>query len=164
MCSSDLFALSGEYTTLPSDFQGVKTIKYNSDPQLELEFATTKVFNATYLSSDTTNSPTAYTIEGGYLRVGANASATDTVDLVYYATPDNLTTIGSGQNWICTYYPMVYLYGALRHLGTYIGMDARLGFFQSAFISQLSSLHSKEKSIAFSGVSLQSRTLGVTPT
>jgi hypothetical protein len=156
------FALSGEYTALPSGFLGFRTIKLNGTSGAELEFATPAVFNATYLSSDTSSFPVAYCVEGGQLRVGPNASATDTLSITYYDDPPNLVT--AGENWICTNYPMAYLYGALRHLAIYIGMDGRLPFFQTAFISQLSAIHSNEKAIEFSGTALTSRILGVTTT
>ena len=159
---NDGFALSGEYTDLPTGFAGFRVVKLIGNPNIELDYVTPDFFNATYLSTVSTTTAKAYTIEGGQLRVGPGASVTDTLSIIYYKDPDNV--VSSNTNWILTKYPLVYLYGALRHLGIYVGMDTRLGFFQSAFLSALAALHSKEKAIEFSGTSLVVQTRGVTKT
>lgn len=158
------FPLSGEYTQLPSGFLGAKTVKLNGTFAAPLDFVPMQVFEATYLSTANSASPKAYTFNAAQLRVGPNASSSDTLNFTYYAFTDNLTTVSGGQNWISLNYPMVYMYGALRHLATYTGMDQRLALFQGAFISQLAALHAKEKSIEFSGTALAGRPLGVTTT
>lgn len=160
--TNESFPLTGEFTNLPSGFLGVRTIKLNGSSGVELKYATPAVFAATALSTDTSSFPKAYTIEGGQLRVGPNASASDTLFMTYYTSPPNLVT--AGENWICTNYPMAYLYGALRHLGVYIGMDGRLQYFSAAFMSQLASLHGNEKALQFSGTALPAQILGVTIT
>ena len=157
----DTFVLDGEFTELPTGFLGFKSLKKVGDPDTVLDFVTEEVFNATWLSTGSTTTPRAYTIIGNEIRVGPGAAAADVLDVVYYKQPDNL--VGVGSNWICTRYPNTYLYGALRHLAVYCGMDGRLSFFQSAFIGTLMSLHAAEKSTAFSG-QLVMRTLGVTHT
>lgn len=154
------FALIGEYTPLPVRFCGFKTVALNGNPKVDLELTSAKVFDATYLSSGTLNSPKAYCIDGGNLRVGPGASAADTLDITYYQTPPVLSI--EGENWICTNYPLAYLYGGLRHLAIYTGAETSLPYFQSAFLSALAAIHSKEKAIQFSGTAFVTRTLGVT--
>lgn len=160
--TNSAFPLVGEYTSLPSNFHGFRKVKLNGNPARDLDYVTPKVFDATYLSSDLTSVPVAYSIEGGLLRVGPNAGATDTLAITYYEAPDNL--VATGDNWLVLTYPLAYLYGALRHLAIYTGAERQLPYFQSAFISALAAIHSKEKSIQFSGTALTSRTLGVTTT
>lgn len=156
------FAITGTYTPLPTGFVGFRAVKLVGTPNKAMNFVTPEFFNTTYLSTDTTTEIPVYTIEGGELRVGGGIGAGDTLDITYFKSPDQLTLNTS--NWILANYPLTYLYGALRHLGIYTGMDARLGFFQGAFISALMSLHSKEQGIRFSGTSLQVQTVGVTKT
>jgi hypothetical protein len=154
------FALVGEYTPLPVRFSGFKKVSLNGNPKVDLELTSAKVFDATYLSSNTLDGPKAYCIEGGHLRVGPGASATSTLDITYYQTPPVLSD--AGENWICTNYPLAYLYGGLRHLAIYTGAERSLPYFQSAFLSALGAIHSKEKAIQFSGTAFVTRTLGVT--
>ena len=156
------FPLTGEYTTLPTDFLGVRSVQLVGNPNVPLDFVTPSVFNATWLSTNNTSTPQAYSIIGDQLRVGPGASASSVLDIIYYEQPDNLVAIGT--NWLCTKYPHAYLYGALRHLAIYVGMDSRLAFFQSAFITTLAAIHAQEKSTEFSGTALTSQTLGVTRT
>lgn len=156
------FAVTGTYTPLPVGFIGFRTVKLVGNPNARMDYVTPEFFNATYLSTDTTSDVPAYTIEGGELRTGGGVGLGDTLDITYFKTPDQLTL--NTTNWILANYPLTYLYGALRHLGIYTGMDGRLGFFQGAFISSLMSIHSKEQGIRFSGTSLQVQTIGVTRT
>lgn len=156
------FFLAGEYTDLPADFLGFRAVKLIANPNLKLEYVTPAFFDGTYLSTDSTSQAKAYTLEGGQLRVGPGATSSDTLDVVYYVRPDKLTT--NTTNWIITSHPNCYLYGALRHLAVYCGMDGKVPFFQSAFIATLAALHASEQSTNFSGVALQSRPLGVTTT
>lgn len=152
------FLLAGEYTDLPTGWLGFKTLK-SGDQVLDL--VSNEVFNATYASTDSTPQVAVYSIVADQIRVGPGADDTTVLDIVYWETPDNLVIDGS--NWILTKYPNVFLYGALRHLALYCGMDSRVPYFQSAFMSQLAALHSKEKSEAWTG-QLVSRALGVTVT
>lgn len=156
------FFLSGEFTSLPTGFLGFRAVKLIANPNVKLDYVTPAFFDGTYLSTDSTTQARAYTLEGGQLRVGPGATSSDTLDVVYYVKPDRLTLLNT--NWICTSYPNSYLYGALRHLAVYCGMDGKVPFFQSAFIATLASLHASEQSTNFSGVALQSRPLGVTTT
>jgi hypothetical protein len=158
------FTLSGEYTSLPTDFLSFREVKTVANPNQILEYVTPSFFDATYLSTDTGSTAKVYTIQGQLLRVGPSAGAGDVLDIVYYQTVPNLTTVPSTTNWILQNYPLVYLYGALRHLGIYIGMDSRIPFFHGAFVSALAALHAKEKAIEFSGTSMAVQTLGVTKT
>lgn len=152
------FFLSGEYTDLPARFLGFRAVRFNANPDHKLEYVTPAVYDSKYVGQDT--SALVYTIESGQLRVGPSASASDTLDVIYYQYPDVLTVANT--NWLITTYPNVYLYGALRHLAIYCGMDSRLGFFQSSFLSTLAGLHAAQKSIAYSGVTLFHQTIGVT--
>lgn len=156
------FSLSGEYTTLPTGFLGFRTVKLVASPNISLEYVTPAVFDATYLSTNNTSTAQVYTIVGDELRVGPGASAADDLDIVYYTAIPNL--VANATNWLCTKYPHAYLYGALRHLAVYTGMDSRVAFFQSAFIAALAGIHSSEKSTEFSGTALMTRTLGVSST
>ena len=156
------FTCTGEYTNLPSDFLGFRAVKLVGSPNMTMQFVTPAFFDATYLSTNTSSTASAYTIVGDQIRVGPGTATGSVLDIVYWQAIPSLTV--NTTNWLCTKYPNVYLYGALRHLAIYIGMDSRVAFFQSAFITSLSAIHASEKSTEFSGTSLGSPALGVTIT
>jgi hypothetical protein len=156
------FAITGEYTDLPVGFLGFRSVKTNESPERTLDYVTPLVFNSTNLSMATFAESNAYTIEGNQLRLTTNAGPSNSLEIVYYQQPPNVVTTTT--NWILEQYPLVYLYGALRHLGIYTGMDARLGLFQSAFMSSLAAIHAQEKATNYSGSSLQMQSVGVTRT
>lgn len=153
----DNFLLAGEYTDLPDGWLGFKTVTAD----IPLEVVSNEFFNSSYASTSSDPVVAVYSIVGDQIRVGPGASAETVLDIVYWEQPPNLVIDGS--NWILTKYPNVYLYGALRHLSLYCGMDSRIAFFQSAFMSQLAALHAKEKSEGWTG-QLSVKTQGVTIT
>lgn len=156
------FTISGEYTDLPVGFLGFRVVKVVGNPERVLDYVTPAFFNATNLSLATFSESNAYTIEGNQLRLTSDAGPTSTLEITYFVQPPNV--VATSTNWILENYPLVYLYGALRHLGIYIGMDGRLGLFQSAFMSALAAVHAQEKATGYSGSALQVQTVGVTKT
>jgi hypothetical protein len=155
------FALSGEYTNLPTGFLEARWIKLNSSADLPpLAYMTPEAFDAWFTSTD--SNPVAYTIVGTQIRVGPGASATDTITWSYWKSFDSL--VSASTNWLMTSYPNVYLYGALRHLAFYLGFEERLGTLQTAYVSSIRALIASEKRGQFGGSSLQQRVTGMTIT
>lgn len=154
------YTLTGEYSNLPNDFLGFRSVKLVGNPDTPLEYITPSAFDSSYLSTDNSSTPKVYTVVGDQVRVGPSGGVGTVLDIVYWEKVPSLTV--NTTNWLCTNYPNLYLYGALRHLAIYIGMDSRLVFFQSAFITTMAAVHSSEKSTEFSGTSLGSRAIGVT--
>jgi len=156
----DAFALSGEYTNLPSDYLEMREVWLTSQASWPpLRFVTPEAFDDTY-AAGASGPPTAYSVVGTQLRVGPGAGVTDTCRLIYYATIPNLVT--NSTNWLLTGWPNVYLYGALRHLAPYIGALEMLPVWQAAFVSALGGLIASQTRGSFSGTSMAVRTPGVT--
>lgn len=63
----------------------------------------------------------------------------------------------SGTNWLLTAYPGAYLYGSLLQATAFIGEDARLGLWQTAYQNILENIKKDSRMSSWSGQVLQMR-------
>lgn len=155
--------LVGEYTNLPSDFLQMREVSWNNIANRPpLKFITPEAFDSVY--RDSASGPgKVWTVVGTQLRVGPGVNAgTDILDLSYYGVVPPL--VDNGTNWLMTWYPNAYLYGALRHLAPYIGAMDFLPIWQSAFISSVWSIIRSQGTGSFSGTSMAQVNAGITIT
>ena len=76
------YTLTGEYSALPTGFLGFRTVKLVASPNVQLMYVTPEVFNATYLSTDTSADTGAYTIEAGQFRAGPGTVTGDVLSII----------------------------------------------------------------------------------
>ena len=133
---------------LPADFlqaervlvDGVKMRILGDTP-----FANT--FGAVYPSVD---QPLFYSIEGGNVVVGAKPSATASVILTYFARVPALTG-AAPSNWLLTWHPDVYLYGALVYGCSYTQDFELAPTFQQYYKNALDGVRSDDAAYGWSG-------------
>lgn len=144
---------SAEYTALPTDFLEMRRVRVLTSPEAVVNYVTPEQFSAAAASA-TSGTPTVYTIEAGYYRLGP-IPASVSGEILYYAKIPALAS--NATNWLLTAYPNVYLYGALVELCLLIKEDERLPVVGSMFASAVSGLAMSNKRGKFAGSTLQMR-------
>ena len=115
-----------QYSALPSDFvEAIRFYGTGAETQhLEL-ISQWELLDRKRKASNTSGSPSYYAITAGEIEVYPVPDGAYNAELYYYgslaALSDSVAT-----NWILTYQPDVYLYGALMHSAMYLKDDARL--------------------------------------
>ena len=77
-------------------------------------------------------------------------ASTGLAELLYYAKVPALSD-AEPTNWLLTYSPDLYLYGALLQTAPYLGEDARLAVWGGLYADILAGLNKESKAAKFSG-------------
>jgi hypothetical protein len=107
---------------LPADFSMQRAVWYNATPPIVLQYTEPNYFYGRW-GDRATGTPVAFTIIGSNLLVGPVSDSTSyTLD---YST--RLTGLSSSNttNWLLTYHPNAYIFGALTEACSFLG-DPRL--------------------------------------
>lgn len=117
--TADLTLGSDGYATIPSDYLEVKDLFWNYNPLSRVSL--TQIHSYVERSGV---APEVYAREQSKLLVYPNPTqvAGDTLRIIYYFTPDNLSATSS-TNSIFQTAPELYLYGTLVEAANYLGSD-----------------------------------------
>jgi hypothetical protein len=111
--------ITDEYSTVPTDFIGVRTFTLDGR-------SLTFIDQADIVDLDTAaGRPIAYSIVGGEIRYYPPPAGSYTAQLTYWARIPSLS-VANPTNWLLTAYPDAYLYGSLVHAAIYL-RDGELG-------------------------------------
>jgi hypothetical protein len=148
--TADLTLGSDGYATIPSDYLEVKDLFWNYNPLSRVSL--TQIHS--YVER-TGVAPEVYAREQSKLLVYPNPTqvAGDTLRIIYYFTPDNLSATSS-TNSIFQTAPELYLYGTLVEAANYLGSDGSRweGAYQMAMGRALQHAKTSEYSGATSQV------------
>lgn len=114
--------ISSEATTLPCDFAGVKAFRLVSSPQQKLEYVRPDAFDSYTDGAVTGGTAKYYTIVGNQVLVWPVQSTAVQTRLRYRAKLNPLTAAGVS-NWVSEDHPDLYIYGALKHAGLFLGHE-----------------------------------------
>jgi len=152
------FSISGQYTTLPTDYLEIKRIVITSvTPVITLEYLTPEelAMKKGYMTGS--GRPVYFTILGqtaNQLEVLPEPSGTYTATIIYYKRIPALT---SGTNWLLTNHPDIYLYGALAQAEPFIKNDERMPMWIARLDKELTDLRLQGEREMHSGSSLRMR-------
>ncbi len=125
--------IDSPFFAVPSDFLEAKDFQLNTNPITVLEYVTESAGNnlraSTYISSGL---PRCFTIVGGQLEVIPSPDSEYTGELTYYAKIPALSDSNTS-NWLLSYAPDLYLYGALLQAAPYLRDDERLGVWSNLY-------------------------------
>jgi hypothetical protein len=148
--TADLTLGSDGYATIPSDYLEVKDLFWNYNPLSRVSL--TQIHSYVERSGV---APEVYAREQSKLLVYPNPTqvAGDTLRIIYYFTPDNLSATSS-TNSIFQTAPELYLYGTLVEAANYLGSDGSRweGAYQMAMGRALQHAKTSEYSGATSQV------------
>jgi hypothetical protein len=129
--------LDTQYFAFPSDFLQAKEFQLNTNPITYLQYVTQNqgdYGSATQFVS--AGKPQFYTIIGTQIQVIPTPDTSYTGELTYYGKIPALSDSNTS-NWLLTYAPDLYLYGALLEASPYLKDDERLAVWSSLYINSI---------------------------
>ena len=131
MLSSTTLTLSSATTSLPSDFLEVRNLSLVASPAEDMQHAGLD-WMRTYYDETASGRPKFWNVGGSTIRVAPTPDASYSANLEYWAFAALSGT--NTTNWLLTYYPHVYLRGALREAAGWEGggMTSNLAAYDAA--------------------------------
>ena len=116
--------LDTRYTALPQNFVDAVRLQLTGPSGVQrLELITNSELMDKRQASDTAGTPRFYVINDGTIEVYPAPDQDYDLEMVYIATIPDIST--NTTNWVITYHPDCYLYGALIHSAPYLQEDPR---------------------------------------
>ena len=155
MESATTDTMSSSTITLPSDWLAFKSIWYTSSGQrIEVQDIPVQEFNR--FDAGSTGMPQSYYISGDTVTFYPTADSDYSVGYIYFqkipALSDSNTT-----NWLLTFAPDVYLYGAVLEAAAYVKDAQRLQEAISGFTTGIDAVKRSSRDV-HSGSALTMRT------
>jgi hypothetical protein len=131
--------LSGRTLALPSDYLETRKLRLTTNPPRELTFRVPEALNI----SSSSGVPTDYTITE-QIEFDRTPDSTYGYELLYFK---RLTALSSSAttNAVLTSYPMVYLYGSLKHYFDWAQNEAQSMKYESKFERALNQANNADK-------------------
>jgi hypothetical protein len=147
--------LDSQYSALPFDFISPIRMSITGNRFAELEAAGQAEMLA--LRSGNNNgsgTPQYYSITSGEIEVYPSPAGTFTLEMAYYG---RIAALGdaNADNWMLTYSPDVYLYGALLQAAPYLKDDERIGVWKGIYDQALAGLVLETDKAKFGGSGLR---------
>jgi len=132
--------LDTQYTALPTNFAEPIRMVLTSGTYTTLEIVgNLEIAQLRADASDTLGRPQFYAINDQGIEVFPTPDGDYTLELVYYET---LTPLASADtNWLLTYYPDAYLYGACLHSAPFLQEDARMQTWGALYEAAISAIN-----------------------
>ena len=134
--------IDARYSDLPADWLSPirLSVSTGSGP-VELEpMSYSEMLDARTHSADAVGTPRYYSISAGSLEIYPTPSGTFDVTMLYRGAVPALTDSAT-TNWLLTYAPDAYLYGALLQAAPYLSDDARIGVWGSLYENAITGLN-----------------------
>jgi hypothetical protein len=123
-------SVTGQFTSLPSDFGRAINIELQTEPVVPLEYRSPQALD--YVRSITpTGDPRFYSIIGDELEV-APVPSSATLGVIYYRKIPSLSD-AAPTNWLLTSAPDLYLYATLCESAPYLKNDDRVGVWEGIY-------------------------------
>jgi hypothetical protein len=123
---------------LPTGYIEATTVIYQSNPFTTLRFMASTDFYNKYNTSQTSGTPTYFTIVGTNILLGTQPDSATTLQINYYKKLTALSD-SNATNDILTNYPELYLYGALAESSPFLMQDERLNIWAGLYKEALGS-------------------------
>jgi len=144
-------SISGQFTDLPAGFLEVAMLTLSSSRPVRMELISRgEMQDRREINADTTGVPQYYALTGGQIEVYPTPNDTYSANLVYIAAPTALSD-ANADNWLLTYHPDIYLYGALLQAAPYLKDDERVGLWGGLFNAAIEAANVASDKARFSG-------------
>ena len=151
---------SGQYVSLPTDFQEMLNIELTSTtPPKRLVYITSdRSDDYRERQNNKTGIPDYYTIEGTSIQLLPTPNEAVTVQLNYYQDIPALSGLAdSANNWILSAHPDVYLYGTLMQASPYIMDPQSAQQWDALLVRSVQELTAADEKSRYSGGTLNMR-------
>ena len=143
--------LDTQYSALPSDFYEPIRLSITSGDTYRLELAgQADMMDRRELGADVAGRPKYYAITDGSIEVYPTPNDDYTLEMVYYSKIIPLDSTNTS-NWVLTYFPDAYLYGALLHSAPFLGEDARLQTWSALYEKAINDINADSDKAKFGG-------------
>ena len=147
--------LDTQYSALPADFlEPIRlSITGGSTYTLEME-SQAQMSNRRMQNLDTGGRPRYYAMTDGKIEVYPSPDATYELEMVYHAKIPALADDATS-NWVLSYHPDAYLYGALIHSAPYLVEDTRTQIWSALYQSAVDGINNEGQSAKYGGSGLR---------
>jgi len=135
--------LDTQYSALPTDFLEAIRLQLTGSQTHRLEFISHSDLMDRRSASNTAATPRFYTFIDGTIEVYPTPDQNYTLEMTYYSSIDALSA-SNADNWVITYHPDAYLYGALTHSAPYLGEDARTQTWAALFQNAVGGINNED--------------------
>lgn len=148
-------SVATQYADFPSDW--LETIRYNiaGDRRMKL-LSLAQMMDMRECNDNVSAKPRFYAHVGGEIEHYPTPDTTYTTELLYYARIPALSDENTG-NWVLTYHPDAYLYGALLHSAPFLGEDPRLAVWGGLYADAIKGIDDEAMTSRHSGTGLARR-------
>jgi len=106
--------------------------------------------------ADVAGEPEGYAITDGGYELYPAPDATYSIETLYFARFTALSD-AAPSNWLLTYHPAAYLYGALKHSAPYLQEDQRMAVWAALFETEIMQIDEANSAARHSGTGLRIR-------
>lgn len=142
--------LDTQYTAFPLDFiEGIR-LMLTGTTEFRMELITLSELMDKRAESNASGTPRFYAPVDGAFEVYPTPDQDYTIEMLYYERIEALSS-SIATNWVLTYYPDIYLYGALTHSAPYLGEDARTKVWAELYQNAISGTNMEDQQAKSSG-------------
>lgn len=134
-------SISTEFASLPSDFAGPISVTLSTGQVLD-NLPPDVLAKQKYDDGSQAGTPTAYAVVGTQFQFEPAPTAPTIIDLVYY---QRIPAFSIAPNWVSTYFPDAYLYGALTQSAPYLVDDTRIAVWGSLFTNAMDDIENADR-------------------
>lgn len=159
MESRSSITLDSEYVDLPNDW--IETISLNAGNTKPIKLASREAIADKRINSeDTAGVPQFYAHVAGQIELYPTPDESYAGELLYYGKISNLSNSNT-VNWLLTYYPDAYLYGALIHSAPYLQEDERSAVWAQMYAAAVQKINMSSDLAKASGSGLTMKVRGL---
>lgn len=147
--------LDTQYSAIPADFVEAIRFHITSGDTKPLELISqAQLLDRKARDLNTSGAPGYYALTAGELEVYPAPDGTYDVEL-YYVSRIPALSDSNATNWLLTYYPDAYLYGALVHSAPYLKEDNRTQVWAALYQSAIDAINAESESTKYGGSGLR---------
>ena len=143
--------VDSQYSAIPADFLEPIRLHLETSNYRTLELISQSDMQSMRMRNlDTSGEPEYYALTQGEIELYPTPDATYDLEMNYYARIPALSG-SNATNWLLTYFPDAYLYGALAHSAPYLGEDARMATWAALLQSAIDGIIREGEQAKFGG-------------
>lgn len=150
------FTVDGRFEDLPTDWLETKRFRLSTNPPQELESIAQAMMLSYRWQNSELGQPRFYAHVGGQFEFYPAPDDSYTGELYYYARITALSDANT-TNWLLTYHPDAYLYGAAVHSAPWLKDDERLGTWGTLYGAAVKAINEESMRVENSGSGLRIR-------
>jgi hypothetical protein len=147
--------IDSQFTGIPNDWLSTIRFHLTTSGTSSLNFMSLATMQASRAArNNSTGTPTNYSLNSSQFEVFPSPDGSYSAILMYYAKiptlSDSVTT-----NWLLTYHPDIYLYGALLHSAPYLKEDERASTWAALYSAAVARVNTASSRSTASGSGLR---------